>query len=215
MNEFYVVGIDPGFGGGFGILLQKEDGSIVSQTYSSPVIKTKALGKVKAKNEYDIASIVKSLRLLEGKKVYVCLERVSAMPGNGSVSMFHFGEGFGIWKGIIGTLGFELSLTTPMTWKKEYGDCLLKKIDKPEILKLKTIEVNRLSAGELKKYKETKKQHKHDMEQAKKLAKDNARELAGKLYPDLKKEFELKKDDGKAEALLIAEYLRRQINASK
>jgi hypothetical protein len=47
---------------------------------------------------------------------------------------------------------------------------------------------------------------------AKKLAKDKARELAGKLYPELKECFELKKDDGKAESLLIAEYIRRHAN---
>jgi hypothetical protein len=121
-------------------------------------------------------------------------------------------DGFGIWKGIIGCLGFELKLITPLTWKTEWPDDLLKKLDKPDILKLKPIEVNRLSATDRKKHKDAKKQHKQDMDKAKKLAKDKARELAGKLYPELKECFELKKDDGKAESLLIAEYIRRHAN---
>ena len=50
------------------------------------------------------------------------------------------------------------------------------------------------------------------MDKAKKLAKDHARELAKILYPNLKDSFELKKDDGKAEAILIAEYTRRHHN---
>lgn len=39
--------------------------------------------------------------------------------------------------------------------------------------------------------------------------KDAARFKAQKLFPQLSHEFKLKKDDGKAEALLIAEYGRR------
>jgi hypothetical protein len=63
-----------------------------------------------------------------------------------------------------------------------------------------------------KKYKEIEKQYKADTEKAKKLAKDHARELATILYPKLAESFKLKKDDGKAEAILISEYLRRNIN---
>jgi len=215
MEEFYSIGVDPGFSGGFAIIHQKTDGSLDVSVYASPIIKTKAKGKSKAKNEYDVKAIANILRPLEHKTVYAYLERVSAMPGNGAVSMFHFGEGFGIWKGILGTLGFKLDLVSPVTWKTEWVDKLIKKLEKPDILKLNQVEVNRLSAADRKKHKEVQKTHKQDNEKAKKLAKDNARELAATLYPNLEEEFELKKDDGKAEALLIAEYLRRQINGVK
>ena len=215
MEEFYSIGVDPGFSGGFAIIHQKADGSLDVSVHAAPIIKTKAKGKAKAKNEYDVMAIAKTLRHLEHKTVYAYLERVSAMPGNGAVSMFHFGEGFGVWKGILGTLGFKLELVSPVTWKTEWVDKLIKKLEKPEILKLKQADVNRLSAADRKRHKEAQKQHKQDNEQAKKLAKDNARELAATLYPNLEDEFKLKKDDGKAEALLIAEYLRRQINAAK
>jgi hypothetical protein len=178
-----------------------------------PVIKSKKNGK--NKTEYDIASIVKLLEGLPKDRTYVGIERIAPMPGNGNVSMFNFGEGFGILKGIVGALRLNLLLISPMTWKKEYGDQLLKKLEKPEILKLSPVEVNRLSATDRKKHKEAKVLHKQEMDKAKKLAKDHARELAGKLYPNLSEEFELKKDDGKAEALLIAEYLRRQLNAAQ
>ncbi len=46
----------------------------------------------------------------------------------------------------------------------------------------------------------------------KRLAKDKARELAKSLYSELEPEFARKKDDGKAEALLIAEYAGRHYN---
>jgi len=212
MTECYFIGIDPGLGGAFAILRVENDKIVESNVYGVPVIKTKAKGKVKAKNEYDIAAISSILRPLYGKNVYVCLEKVSAMPGQGTVSMFHFGEGFGIWKGIVGCLGFNLTLTTPLTWKSEWPNELLKKVDKPDILKIKTAEINKLSAADRKKYKETKQEYKKEMDKAKKLAKDHARDLAKILYPNLRDSFELKKDDGKAEAVLIAEYTRRHHN---
>ncbi len=211
-EESYFIGIDPGLGGAYSVITQKDGKVIDAKVYGVPVIKTKATGKAKAKNEYNVKLISEILRPYQGKNVLVCLEKVSAMPGQGTVSMFHFGEGFGIWKGIIGCLGFELKLITPLTWKTEWPEDLLKKLDKPDILKLKPIEVNRLSATDRKKHKDAKKQYKQDMDKAKKLAKDKARELAGKLYPELKECFELKKDDGKAESLLIAEYIRRHAN---
>lgn len=215
-EEIHIVGIDPGLGGGLAIMTQKPDGSVESAVYYIPVIRDKPKNKKsKGKNDYDVPTLSKILKPYEGKKVFVCLEKVSAMPGNGNVSMFTFGEGFGIWRGLVGAMGFDVKMVTPMTWKSEWGDQLLKKLEKPEILKLSPVEVNRLSATDRKKHKEAKVLHKQEMDKAKKLAKDHARELAGKLYPNLSEEFELKKDDGKAEALLIAEYLRRQLNAAQ
>jgi hypothetical protein len=72
-----------------------------------------------------------------------------------------------------------------------------------------------LTAAERKNYRDTEKQYKQDMDKAKKLAKDHARELAAILYPELSESFKLKKDDGKAEALLIAEYIRRIDNGER
>ena len=38
---------------------------------------------------------------LRGEKAVCCLEHVSAMPGQGVTSMFHFGEGFGWLQGML------------------------------------------------------------------------------------------------------------------
>lgn len=214
MSEIYFIGIDPGLQGGYAIIQQLGDTVADVKVFSVPINKTKATKTAKAKNEYNITEIANNLFHLRGKKVIVCLEKVSAMPGQGTVSMFHFGEGFGVWKGIIGTLGFDLRLVTPMTWKSHYADALLKKVEKPAILKLKQAEINRLSASERKNYKEVKASHKALIDSAKKTAKDNARNLASSLYLIHKESFLLKKDDGKAEALLMAEYLRRTYSGS-
>lgn len=49
----------------------------------------------------------------------VFVEKVHAMPGQGVVSMFSFGENYGKWQGIIAALGYSYSMVAPQTWKKE------------------------------------------------------------------------------------------------
>jgi hypothetical protein len=117
-----------------------------------------------------------------------------------------------IREGIVGAYHLKHNFISPVTWKKEWEGELYKKLEKPDKLKVTPTQINKFTPLERKDYKEIKKKYQQDMAQAKKLAKDNARNLAGILYPKLKEEFILKKDDGKAEAILIAEYLRRQIN---
>lgn len=201
-----IVGIDPGIGGALAILdLRNKD--IVAEVHSTP---TKTIVKnKKKKKDYDVEAMARLLEKYRDCKVTVAQEATHAMPGQGTASMYAFGRGAGIWEGIVGAYHMHQIFVSPMTWKKEWADVLLKNLEKPDILKLKQAEVNRLSALDRKKHKEAQKKHKQDLELAKKLAKDHARELAGILYPNLADCFLLKKDDGKAEALLMAEYLRR------
>ena len=49
------------------------------------------------------------------------IEQVGAMPGNGGTSMFRFGEGFGIVKGVLATLGIGYVTVVPPRWKKWAG----------------------------------------------------------------------------------------------
>lgn len=48
----------------------------------------------------------------------VILESVSAMPGQGVVSMFSFGQRFGELQGMLTTLGIGFKLTRPLKWQK-------------------------------------------------------------------------------------------------
>jgi hypothetical protein len=204
-----VVGIDPGISGAIAILDLREQ-NIVAEVFYTPtknIIKNK-----KKKKDYDIEAMANILEKYRTCKVLVAQEATHAMPGQGTTSMYSFGRGAGIWEGIVAAYHMNQVFVSPMTWKKEWSNELLKKLQKPEMLKLSPIEINRLSATDRKRHKDINKQHKQDMDKAKKLAKDNARELAGKLYPELKECFQLKKDDGKAESLLIAEYIRRHAN---
>lgn len=48
----------------------------------------------------------------------VYIEKVGAMPGNGSVSMFNFGFGCGVIDGIVNARGAGISYVRPQAWKK-------------------------------------------------------------------------------------------------
>tara|TARA_B100000614_G_scaffold262909_1_gene300943 strand:+ start:438863 stop:439498 length:636 start_codon:yes stop_codon:yes gene_type:complete len=199
-----IIGIDPGIGGGITILTEDS----VSVHYVPHI--TEKRGKTNKKN-YDKRAMADLLRPHAGPKTVAVLEQVHAMRGQGVTSMFNFGRGFGIWEGIFAGLEFDVELVTPQTWKKQWADELMAKVVKPEILKTKTAEYNRLSPKKRLEYDEAEKEWQQEKKKAKENAKDAARTLAAKLYPDLSDHFKLKKDDGKAESLLIAERKRLEI----
>lgn len=48
------------------------------------------------------------------------IERVSAMPGQGVVSMFNFGRAYGDVRGVIGALNIPVHFVTPQKWKRHF-----------------------------------------------------------------------------------------------
>jgi len=107
---------------------------------------------------------LKHTAILNNISMVCALEKVHAMPGQGVTSMFSFGEGYGVWQGILAGLQIPFDLVAPQTWKKHtMRDCSKEK-----------------GASMVK---------------------------ALQLYPQA--DIRLKKHHGRADALLIAEYLRR------
>lgn len=49
------------------------------------------------------------------------LEHVGAMPGQGVVSMFNFGQNFGFIQGVLKAYSIPYELVRPQKWKKEFG----------------------------------------------------------------------------------------------
>ena len=104
------IGIDPGITGAIAVL----DIEDLVAVYDMPI-----LTSVGGKNEINIPELAAILRCHHyGFKAKVILERVSAMRGQGVTSMFNFGMGYGAVRGIVQTLGIEIELVTPQTWKK-------------------------------------------------------------------------------------------------
>lgn len=54
-------------------------------------------------------------------EAFCVVERVNAMPGQGTVSMFTFGENYGWIQGILDCFGIPYELVRPQAWKKSFG----------------------------------------------------------------------------------------------
>lgn len=97
-----VAGIDPGLEGGIVII---ENGRV--ETCPMPL----------AGKEVNLAHLSV---LLIGVDL-ACVEKVSAMPKQGVVSMFNFGKSYGGVLGVLAALGIQTELVTPQTWRKALG----------------------------------------------------------------------------------------------
>ena len=153
------IGIDPGKSGAVAAI----NGTEV-KLYDTPVARIKD-----SKNDYIPSAMAKIIWDLipPSKQVFVVLEKVHAMPGQGVSSMFSFGEGLGLWKGIIAAYSLPYELVAPQTWKKAM------------------------------------------MADMPRDNKDASRIVATRLFPNAVDMLSRKKDDGRAEALIMAEYGRR------
>lgn len=97
-----IIGVDPGKKGGFAVI----KGNSV-QVFA-----------------WDDNAFVEELRRTvsdsfdDGIVAYV--EKVGAMPGQGVVSMFHFGHSAGFIEGVLAAFNIETVLVSPQKWKKSF-----------------------------------------------------------------------------------------------
>lgn len=154
MKPGLFYGIDPGKSGAIALI-----SGDLARVWDTPVASD---GK---KSRYLLASMREIL--VASPNTMAFLEQAHAMPGQGVTSMFAFGEGYGIWQGLLGGLQIPFEVVTPRAWKKE------------------------MLAGRPK-------------------GKSAARIRAQELFPQLEPELRLVKHDGRADALIIAEYGRRK-----
>ena len=95
------IGIDPGKKGGVATI--SEDGVKVYQ--------------------WDDQRFIEDMRQHANwlDKCVACVEKVGAMPGQGTVSMFSFGQSYGFILGALAAFGIPYQLVSPATWKREFG----------------------------------------------------------------------------------------------
>lgn len=106
------IGIDPGLDGAIGVL---KDGNYYA-VLDMPVI-LKGTGSVK--REVDPAGLASLIREF-GYDISCVIERVNAMPKQGSSSTFSLGDSFGCARAVIATLDIGISYVAPVTWKKHF-----------------------------------------------------------------------------------------------
>ena len=118
-----VIGIDPGKGGGVGVLRGKN--ITLRSTHIEPI---------------GMANIIHSAQntsYIENEKLKVYIENVHAFPTDGRSSAFKFGMNYGTWIGILGALKIEPIKVDPRVWMKSYSP--LSKIKKERKNELKNI----------------------------------------------------------------------------
>ena len=103
------IGIDPGLGGAVGVI----DETALFPTNEFKVFDTPTMvvSGVKNKNVYNTAAMAALLQPYHdqvGCDVLVVLESVHSMPKQGVASSFSFGQGLGMWQGIIAALACHL-----------------------------------------------------------------------------------------------------------
>jgi crossover junction endodeoxyribonuclease RuvC len=118
----FLIGVDPGFTGGIGILDSK--GRFVA-VHDMPLIKTET-GKVKIVN---LKRVRETKQEVDGvgfrnivtayKKSRGVIEAVHAMPEQGVVSVFNFGLSYGIALGVMQCLDLNPVKISPNKWKKD------------------------------------------------------------------------------------------------
>lgn len=112
-----------------------------------------------AKNKTEISPQMLAALIRGCSPTVAVLERVGAMPGQGTASMFQFGRGVGMIEGVLAALQIPTEYVTPQAWQKAVGA---------------------------------------------RDGKDGNRQRAAELFPAYAHLFARKKDDGRADAALMA-----------
>jgi len=105
-----IIGIDPGKKGGIAVY-QDNKWEVHMMPLSGKDINEKALDEI----FFDIYGRMSGN---DQKTAMAYLEKVHAMPGQGVTSMFTFGMGYGILRGILTANWIPYQLVTPQAWKK-------------------------------------------------------------------------------------------------
>jgi hypothetical protein len=107
------LGIDPGITGAFAVL--DAAGALVA-VEDLPVIRDGKLGWIDAD-----AFTSRLIEIRAGHELHATVERVHAMPGNGSQAAFSQGATLGSILAALQVVRARIALVTPNTWKKSMG----------------------------------------------------------------------------------------------
>ena len=108
MEKYITVGIDPGKKGAISMIHEGK----VARVDPIPILDEKTID-LRGLNVY-----LRSFKDITLPSVHVFLEQVSAMPGQGVVSMFSFGRTYGQIEGMLVGNGLPYTLVRPQKWQK-------------------------------------------------------------------------------------------------
>lgn len=149
-----ILGVDPGANGALAWLSPTGELLAVEDMPAAAVL-------IGGKPRMRVSAPMLAALIQETMPTCAFVEKVGAMPGQGTASMFSFGFSAGLIDGVLAGLGIPTTYVTPQSWKKAAG----------------------LTSD-----------------------KSAVRLRAAQLFPDMARHFARVKDDGRAEAALIARF---------
>ena len=112
-----IIGIDPGISGAICFFENGEVKDVIEMPSMADGKKNKR--QVNGSQIYN--EIFIRIKDLPKKNIFVVVEQVSAMPGQGVTSMFNFGQSFGIIKGVCSAMQLSMYFVRPAKWKKYFN----------------------------------------------------------------------------------------------
>ena len=130
-----------------------------------------------------------------GVEVLACVELAHAMPNDGKCSVSTYIEAYGIVQGILKALNVPREFVSSNRWQKHTWDSMPAKLPKP---------VKAISDAELRRLQErTRRLNKEKL-------KEHCNEFVARRWPLLARVVAIKKNQGIADAICIALYLKRR-----
>lgn len=112
-----IVAIDPGATGAIAWLSDAGDLLAIEDMPSMEIL---VGGKKRTRvSAAGLADLIGSIGDRRPRSAFV--EKVGAMPGQGTASMFSFGYSAGLAEGVLAGLGVPVEFLTPQAWKKNIG----------------------------------------------------------------------------------------------
>lgn len=108
-----LLGADPGKSGAIAISSIVGDSLILRDVIDMPIRDNEVSGSM-LRHE-----ILK--RIYPDECLMAVVEKVHSMPKQGVASTFSFGYGYGVLRGTLDALGFDITDVTPRVWKKSMG----------------------------------------------------------------------------------------------
>lgn len=122
IDNVKIIGIDPGINGGISFIVNNRVEDVIPMPVKTFHMRTKSKKTKKYKTTQrgdwkTISNFIKSK-----SPDVIMIELVTARPGQGSVSMFNFGYGFGGVVAIAESFCENVFLVRPKTWQSELLD---------------------------------------------------------------------------------------------
>ncbi len=112
-----IIGIDPGISGAICFF----ENGVIKDIIDMPVMAEGKKNKRQVNGSQLYNEIVIRIKKFSKKDIFVVVEQVSAMPGQGVTSMFNFGQSFGVIKGICSAMQLPIYFVRPAKWKKHFN----------------------------------------------------------------------------------------------